>query len=131
MLGEYSQDMQDAPYILEGLVENWEDEHSAEVIIKSPFLFQLCFMHSFIFITLYSIVLIFLSCVCLVTILPSYSYTRFSKDTNLSIEQVRLHLLTAVMKCFFKRPPETQGSLGAALAAGLADFHQVHVAVVC
>lgn len=39
--------------------------------------------------------------------------------------QVRLHLLTAVMKCFFKRPPETQKALGAALAAGLADFHQV------
>ncbi|KAI5354673.1 PREDICTED: beta-adaptin [Prunus dulcis] len=67
MLGEYSQEMQDAPYILESLIENWEDEHSAEV---------------------------------------------------------RLHLLTAVMKCFFKRPPETQKSLGAALAAGLADFHQ-------
>lgn len=32
MLGEYSQDMHDAPYVLEGLVENWEDEHSAEVI---------------------------------------------------------------------------------------------------
>lgn len=41
------------------------------------------------------------------------------------IMQVRLHLLTAVMKCFFKRPPETQKALGAALAAGLADFHQV------
>ena len=41
------------------------------------------------------------------------------------IAQVRLHLLTAVMKCFFKRPPETQKALGAALAAGLADFHQV------
>lgn len=41
------------------------------------------------------------------------------------IGQVRLHLLTAVMKCFFKRPPETQKVLGAALAAGLADFHQV------
>lgn len=41
--------------------------------------------------------------------------------------QVRLHLLTAVMKCFFKRPPETQKALGAALAAGLADFHQVRV----
>ncbi|KAG2699742.1 hypothetical protein I3843_07G203400 [Carya illinoinensis] len=68
MLGEYSQDMHDAPYILESLIENWEDEHSAEV---------------------------------------------------------RLHLLTAVMKCFFKRPPETQKALGAALAAGLADFHQV------
>ncbi|KAG2699747.1 hypothetical protein I3843_07G203400 [Carya illinoinensis] len=67
MLGEYSQDMHDAPYILESLIENWEDEHSAEV---------------------------------------------------------RLHLLTAVMKCFFKRPPETQKALGAALAAGLADFHQ-------
>lgn len=39
--------------------------------------------------------------------------------------QVRLHLLTAVMKCFFKRPPETKKALGAALAAGLADFHQV------
>ncbi|KAK8660000.1 hypothetical protein V6N13_050936 [Hibiscus sabdariffa] len=67
MLGEYSQDMQDAPYILESLVENWDEEHSAEV---------------------------------------------------------RLHLLTAVMKCFFKRPPETQSALGAALAAGVADFHQ-------
>ncbi|KAE9587034.1 putative beta-adaptin appendage subdomain, AP complex subunit beta [Lupinus albus] len=67
MLGEYSQDMQDAPYVLEGLVENWDEEHSAEV---------------------------------------------------------RLHLLTAVMKCFFKRPPETQKALGAALAAGVADFDQ-------
>ncbi|KAJ6745557.1 ADAPTOR COMPLEX SUBUNIT BETA FAMILY MEMBER [Salix koriyanagi] len=67
MLGEYSQDMSDAPYILESLTENWDEEHSAEV---------------------------------------------------------RLHLLTAVMKCFFKRPPETQKALGAALAAGLADFHQ-------
>lgn len=43
--------------------------------------------------------------------------------------QVRLHLLTAVMKCFFKRPPETQKALGAALAAGLADFHQVWIVV--
>lgn len=67
MLGEYSQDMLDAPYILESLVESWDDEHAAEV---------------------------------------------------------RLHLLTAVMKCFFKRPPETQKALGAALVAGLADSHQ-------
>uniref|UniRef100_A0A0D9YBY4 Beta-adaptin-like protein n=1 Tax=Oryza glumipatula TaxID=40148 RepID=A0A0D9YBY4_9ORYZ len=67
MLGEYSQDMHDAPYILESLVENWEEEHSPEV---------------------------------------------------------RLHLLTAVMKCFFKRPPETQMALGATLTAGLSDTHQ-------
>ncbi|KAL6530788.1 hypothetical protein OROGR_014648 [Orobanche gracilis] len=67
MLGEYAQDMQDSPYILESFIENWDEEHSAEV---------------------------------------------------------RLHLLTAVMKCFFRRPPETQKALGAALAAGLADFHQ-------
>ncbi|KAL1834658.1 hypothetical protein DCAR_0104869 [Daucus carota subsp. sativus] len=67
MLGEYAQDMQDAPYVLESLIENWEDEYSAEV---------------------------------------------------------RLHLLTSVMKCFFRRPPETQQALGAALAAGIADFHQ-------
>ncbi|KAK4787411.1 hypothetical protein SAY86_011244 [Trapa natans] len=67
MLGEYSQDMQDAPYILESLAENWDDEHSPEV---------------------------------------------------------RLHLLTALMKCFFKRPPESQKALGIALAAGVADFHQ-------
>ncbi|KAL0888115.1 hypothetical protein Bca101_012098 [Brassica carinata] len=60
-------DMSDAPYILENLIENWEEEHSAEV---------------------------------------------------------RLHLLTAAMKCFFKRPPETQKALGIALAAGMADFHQ-------
>lgn len=44
--------------------------------------------------------------------------------------QVRLHLLTAVMKCFFKRPPETQKALGAALAAGLADFHQVSLCLI-
>lgn len=43
----------------------------------------------------------------------------------LSREQVRLHLLTAAMKCFFKRAPETQKALGIALAAGIADFHQV------
>uniref|UniRef100_A0A1D1YPU2 Beta-adaptin-like protein n=1 Tax=Anthurium amnicola TaxID=1678845 RepID=A0A1D1YPU2_9ARAE len=67
MLGEYSQDMPDSPYILENLIDNWHDEHSSEV---------------------------------------------------------RLHLLTAVMKCFFKRPPETQKALGAALVAGLADSHQ-------
>ncbi|VVB14127.1 unnamed protein product [Arabis nemorensis] len=67
MLGEYAQDMSDAPYILENLIENWEEEHSAEV---------------------------------------------------------RLHLLTAAMKCFFKRAPETQKALGTALAAGIADFHQ-------
>ncbi|WCJ29814.1 AP-1 complex subunit beta-1 [Euphorbia peplus] len=67
MLGEYSQDMNDAPYILESLTENWDEEISPEV---------------------------------------------------------RLHLLTAVMKCFFKRPPETQKALGTALAAGLSDFHQ-------
>lgn len=67
MLGEYAQDMQDAPYVLQSLVENWDEEHSAEV---------------------------------------------------------RLHILTAVMKCFLRRPPETQKALGAALAAGLADFHQ-------
>ncbi|XP_021735609.1 beta-adaptin-like protein A [Chenopodium quinoa] len=67
MLGEYAQDVADAPYILENMIENWEEEDSAEV---------------------------------------------------------RLHLLTASMKCFFRRPPETQKSLGAALAAGIADFHQ-------
>ncbi|CAM8916317.1 unnamed protein product [Rhodiola kirilowii] len=67
MLGEYSDEMSDAPYVLESLVENWEEEHSAEV---------------------------------------------------------RLHLLTATLKCFMKRAPETQKALGAALAAGLADFHQ-------
>nr|XP_043606513.1 beta-adaptin-like protein A [Erigeron canadensis] len=67
MLGEYAQDMQDAPYALEGLIDEWEDESSPEV---------------------------------------------------------RLHLLTAVMKCFFRRPPETQKALGSALAAGLADMHQ-------
>ncbi|XP_047327888.1 beta-adaptin-like protein A [Impatiens glandulifera] len=67
ILGEYAQEMQDAPYVLESLVDSWEEEHSAEV---------------------------------------------------------RLHLLTAVLKCFLVRPPETQKALGAALAAGLADFHQ-------
>lgn len=34
MLGEYAQDMQDAPYVLEGLIDNWDDEHSAEVTRK-------------------------------------------------------------------------------------------------
>ncbi|CAI8593041.1 unnamed protein product [Vicia faba] len=30
MLGEYSQEMHDAPYGLESLIENWDEEHSAE-----------------------------------------------------------------------------------------------------
>ncbi|CAK9859595.1 unnamed protein product [Sphagnum jensenii] len=67
MLGEYAYDMLDAPYVLEGFVENWAEEESAEV---------------------------------------------------------RLELLTAVTKIFFKRPPESIKMLGAALAAGLADAHQ-------
>lgn len=57
---------------------------------------------------------LFLSCICLINFLLYFL-----------IAKVRLHLLTAVMKCFFKRPPETQKALGAALTAGLADFHQV------
>lgn len=40
MLGEYSQDMHDAPYILESLIENWDDEHSADVIM--------CFYYSIV-----------------------------------------------------------------------------------
>ncbi|CAL5332589.1 unnamed protein product [Camellia sinensis] len=32
MLGEYCQDMQDAPYVLESLIDSWDDEHSAEVL---------------------------------------------------------------------------------------------------
>ncbi|KAG0560601.1 hypothetical protein M758_10G187600 [Ceratodon purpureus] len=67
MLGEYAYDMPDAPYILEGFIENWIEEDSA---------------------------------------------------------QVRLELLTAVTKIFFKRPPESIKMLGAALSAGLADAHQ-------
>jgi len=54
-----------------------------------------------------------------------YESTSFTWMMGYAIGQVRLHLLTAVMKCFFKRPPETQNALGAALAAGVADFHQV------
>lgn len=67
MLGEYAYDMPDAPYILEGFVQNWTEENSAEV---------------------------------------------------------RLELLTAITKIFFKRPPESIKMLGAALSAGLADAHQ-------
>ena len=36
-------------------------------------------------------------------------------------EEVRLELLTAAMKLFFKRPPEVRAMLGAALAAGVVD----------
>ena len=31
MLGEYASDMPDAPYVIEGFVENWADEDSPEV----------------------------------------------------------------------------------------------------
>ncbi|PWA35187.1 AP-1, 2,4 complex subunit beta [Artemisia annua] len=31
MLGEYAQDMQDAPFALEGLIKDWEDETSREM----------------------------------------------------------------------------------------------------
>lgn len=38
--------------------------------------------------------------------------------------EVRLELLTAVAKCFFRRAPETQKILGEVLAAALSDAHQ-------
>jgi hypothetical protein len=47
MLGEYSQDMLDAPYILEGLVENWDEDHSPEVPTLLPNLILLIFLNSF------------------------------------------------------------------------------------
>lgn len=51
MLGEYAEEMQDAPYVLESLIENWDDEHSAEVRRKctSPcdliFCFSICTLY--------------------------------------------------------------------------------------
>ena len=63
VLGEYGERLQDAPYILEALVERFS-EQSAEV---------------------------------------------------------KLALLTAVAKLFFKRAPECRAALGAALAAGVSD----------
>ena len=35
MLGEYAQDVADAPYVLESMIENWEEEDSAEVMMLS------------------------------------------------------------------------------------------------
>jgi len=45
MLGEYSQDMHDAPYVLESLVENWDEEHSAEVVYITFCDLQSCNVH--------------------------------------------------------------------------------------
>lgn len=67
MLGEYGQEMADAPYVLENLVEGWAEEESPTV---------------------------------------------------------KLEILTAIAKLFFKRPPECQSILGTALNFGLADHHQ-------
>ncbi|CAK9166121.1 unnamed protein product [Ilex paraguariensis] len=53
-----------------------------------------------------------------------WCYLLNRKCTCWNDKEVHLHLLTAVLKCFLRRPPETQKALGAALAAGLADFHQ-------
>lgn len=45
MLGEYAQDVADAPYILEGMIENWEEEDSAEVrVLLSK---NFCFLMKF------------------------------------------------------------------------------------
>ena len=67
LYGEYGQAMPEAPYMLEPLLEGFEEEESADV---------------------------------------------------------RLELLTAAMKLFFKRAPEMRGMLGAALSAGVADANQ-------
>lgn len=50
MLGEYAQDMSDAPYILENMIENWEEEHSAEVFRHQFLLFFLASWHLAIFV---------------------------------------------------------------------------------
>lgn len=44
MLGEYAQDMQDSPYILESLIENWDEEPSAEVIRCNYLVIYLCML---------------------------------------------------------------------------------------
>lgn len=68
MLGEYGQDVSDAPYVLESIVEGWAEEES---------------------------------------------------------EAVRLEILTAVAKLFFKRPPECHRLLGRVLKLGTEDSNQV------
>ncbi|KAF5193777.1 Beta-adaptin-like protein a [Thalictrum thalictroides] len=52
------------------------------------------------------------------------TFESFYEDKGEVLLVVRLHLLTAVLKCFLRRPPETQRALGDALAAGLSDSHQ-------
>jgi hypothetical protein len=68
MLGEYGQDVSDAPYVLESIVEGWAEEDS---------------------------------------------------------EAVRLEILTAGAKLFFKRPPECHRLLGRTLKLGTEDSNQV------
>ncbi|KAH9607352.1 hypothetical protein KSS87_009477 [Heliosperma pusillum] len=204
MLGEYAQDMADAPYTLESFIENWEEEDSAEIHWRflfgsntlanlsslshssppSPALIASLLPHhphslpitSFnnpsadlhrpLFLSPATLSRPHLSLryhlLCIAQpsdiLIPIMTHTRVNMLTvpslpsshvsapaissfflpvaeggslggdslvgDDSMQVVRLHLLTAAMKCFFRRAPETQKALGAALAAGVADFHQ-------
>ncbi|CAN0553821.1 unnamed protein product, partial [Ectocarpus sp. 12 AP-2014] len=65
MVGEYGEEITEAPYMLEPLVDAWEEEPSC---------------------------------------------------------QIKMHLLTAAVKLFFKRPPEMQSMLGRLLARAVNDL---------
>ncbi|KAG2599261.1 hypothetical protein PVAP13_5KG383200 [Panicum virgatum] len=52
---------------------------------------------------------------------PQWSHDCIAVVGNISSKNIQE---PKVMKCFFKRPPETQKALGATLAAGLSDTHQ-------
>jgi hypothetical protein len=118
MLGEYSYDMPDAPYVLEEFVKGWTEEE-AEVLSLTIVLF---IRFSIYFVGLFSP-----SFESAFDVTP-YQQVRDSIKVAAAVLrplQVRLELLTATAKCFFKRPPETISTLGAALSSGIADANQV------
>ncbi|KAL4434249.1 hypothetical protein ABPG75_000690 [Micractinium tetrahymenae] len=53
-----------------------------------------------------------------------YVLEAFADDFSLEEPPVKLALLTACIKLFFRRPPECRKALGSALAAGVADASQ-------
>jgi hypothetical protein len=122
VLGEFGQQLQDAPYVLEAMVGRFGEEPEEVKLVRLFFVF--CF--------LFFVFCFFVVCVCVFVCLGRRdTYARGSllspgdpgcaPAAHSRRAAPAQALLSAAAKLFFKRPPECRPALGAALAAGAAD----------
>lgn len=151
MMGEYGEHVDDAPYTLEALAEGWAEDQTPEVLycqpsrllasVPYPMCMTLirrqaapcplvCILHTSAVDNAFApFTAITFSHILDPGFGVSHTVAIPRPDRLLHLlpfpSQVRMELLTAAAKLFFKRPPESQKLLGKVLSQGLQDSNQV------